>query len=237
MKHSLSLLASLLFVYSISSYADTPVTSDIGKLSGNLAFTSNYVWRGISQTNNGPAIQGGLTYTLNNGLYANLWGSNVKFGTATLEVDPSIGYGQTLANGIGYDVGLTRYTYPKSGQTNYDYNEAHITGSYSIFNGTIAYSNNASNSGGNGTYYTAGVAYNLPATYIFNLENVNIGGSIGHYTLAPVAGKSYNDYRVSISKKLTQKVKLELAWTSTNGKNNAYPLDRDHLLATLLADL
>lgn len=47
-------------------------------LKANVALTSNYYFRGISQTNNGPAIQGGFDYTyVPWSLYAGVWGSNV----------------------------------------------------------------------------------------------------------------------------------------------------------------
>lgn len=52
--------------------------------SGNVALTTNYMFRGVSQTGNGPAVQGGFNYTytpLN--LYAGIWGSNVDSSSGT----------------------------------------------------------------------------------------------------------------------------------------------------------
>ena len=50
-----------------------------GEWSGNVAMTSDYTWRGVSQSNEDPAIQGGFDYA--NGLfYAGTWASNVDFG-------------------------------------------------------------------------------------------------------------------------------------------------------------
>ena len=47
-------------------------------VSANVAFTSDYVWRGMTQSD-GPAIQGGFDYEADGGFYAGIWGSNVNF--------------------------------------------------------------------------------------------------------------------------------------------------------------
>ena len=49
------------------------------QVSGNAALTSDYVWRGSSQTREEPAVQAGLKYAHPSGLYASVWGSNVRF--------------------------------------------------------------------------------------------------------------------------------------------------------------
>ncbi|MGA1561914.1 MAG: TorF family putative porin, partial [Gammaproteobacteria bacterium] len=55
--------------------------ADIGggfDLSGNMALTSNYIWRGVSQSDDDPAIQGGLDLAHESGVYAGVWASNVE---------------------------------------------------------------------------------------------------------------------------------------------------------------
>ena len=57
------------------------------EISGNVAIASDYVFRGISQTNNEAALQGGIDYSYDFGpaaVHAGIWGSNVKFTDATL---------------------------------------------------------------------------------------------------------------------------------------------------------
>src|SRR5262245_2646296 len=61
----------------------TPAFAD-SSFSGNVALTSDYVFRGISQTQGDPAIQGGFDFTTNVGnapFYAGAWASNVDFGS------------------------------------------------------------------------------------------------------------------------------------------------------------
>ena len=62
-------------------------------ITGNVAFTTNSMFRGVSQTNNNPAIQGGLDYVHPLGFYLGVWGSNVDLGIGTsMELDYKGGF-------------------------------------------------------------------------------------------------------------------------------------------------
>jgi uncharacterized protein (TIGR02001 family) len=84
--------------------------------SANVALTSDYYVRGLSQNWHRPALQGGFDVEHSSGFYAGVWGSNVSpntFPDASLEVDLYAGYGGEFGDsGIGYSVGLIGYTYP-----------------------------------------------------------------------------------------------------------------------------
>lgn len=80
--------------------------------SGNVAITTDYVFRGISQTNSNPAIQGGFDYAAPIGLYVGTWASNVSFGGG-IEMDWYGGFANEVA-GFSYDLGVIYYAYPKS---------------------------------------------------------------------------------------------------------------------------
>jgi uncharacterized protein (TIGR02001 family) len=74
-----TLIAACLGTASLALAEDSPHS-----LKANVALTSNYFFRGVSQTNNGPAVQGGFDYTYTPlGLYAGVWGSNVDSSSAT----------------------------------------------------------------------------------------------------------------------------------------------------------
>src|SRR3989344_808895 len=80
---------------------------------GNIALTSDYVSRGVSYSDNDPAVQGGLDWSHGLGFYAGVWGSNVSFGTpAHVELDVYTGITRPMASGLGWDSGLAYYTYP-----------------------------------------------------------------------------------------------------------------------------
>jgi len=84
---------------------------------GQVAFTTDYVWRGLSQTDGRPAVQGELTLEHRSGLYVGIWGSNVDFDVdgadtnAHLELDYYVGFANQFA-GIDYDFGYIAYRYP-----------------------------------------------------------------------------------------------------------------------------
>ncbi|MBE0616861.1 MAG: hypothetical protein IH608_02885, partial [Proteobacteria bacterium] len=78
--------------------------------SGNVAMTSDYVFRGISQTDSNPAIQGGFDYASPVGLYVGTWASNVAFG-GNIEMDWYGGFSNEVA-GFSYDLGVIYYAYP-----------------------------------------------------------------------------------------------------------------------------
>ena len=99
-------------------------------LTGNVGVFSEYVFRGLSQTNQKPALQGGFDYTHSSGIYAGVWASNVSWisdpcnltanqvamrgcPSASLEIDTYFGYKNTFGTSDWtYDVGFLRYNYP-----------------------------------------------------------------------------------------------------------------------------
>ena len=91
--------------------AMTGAASAEASFSGNVALTSDYVFRGISQSDSDIAIQGGLDYT--NGIfYAGTWGSSIDFGLdGTVEVDVYGGVKPTLGP-VTFDLGVVGYLYP-----------------------------------------------------------------------------------------------------------------------------
>jgi uncharacterized protein (TIGR02001 family) len=95
-----------------------------GEITGSVALTSDYVFRGVTQTLNEPAIQGSLDYT-NESFYAGVWGSNVDFGVdESIEIDVYAGVRPTLGP-VSFDFGIVGYFYPGSTDVfgEYDYIE------------------------------------------------------------------------------------------------------------------
>jgi len=95
--------------------------------SANMSLTSNYIWRGMTQTDNAPAIQGGVDFGYN-GFYLGTWGSNISWTNddeSSMELDVYAGYASNFA-GIDYDIGYIRYAYPKV-QDEYNFDEAYIS--------------------------------------------------------------------------------------------------------------
>jgi len=105
-------------------------------LSGNLAIGSDYRFRGFSQTDYQPTVQGGVDFTHKSGFYLGNWNSNVSsnlYNGAPIEMDFYGGW-KTSFEGFGLDVGVIYYYYPGTGEYNPDFEaknfEAYIGGSY-----------------------------------------------------------------------------------------------------------
>lgn len=205
-------------------------------LSGTFDLTSNYIFRGVSQSANLPAVQGGLTYSFPIGLYLNAWGSNVRFpGTdASVELDTIIGWGGKLFHDeLSWDVNADRYNYP--GERHLNYNEINTLFNYKFLQLGVSYSGNIYNTHQTGIYYNGGINYDVPPQYIFNVEDVNFTALMGHNSLPRAAGNSYNDYQVGLSKKF--RIYTVLAqWISTNGRQHISPYNSTTYIATITAE-
>lgn len=255
MKKALTLASIFLALSPLAVYAAADSSADVGtpsdqskspattnedkfpgidQLSGTFDVTSNYIFRGISQSSNYPAFQGGLTYSLPFGFYVNTWGSNVSFtGTkASVELDTVAGIAGDIKDDLSYNLSYSRYNYP--GAQYLAYNELIGVLNYKFLQATIGYSANIYATHKSGIYYNAGINYDVPAKYVFNIEDINFQALFGHDSLPRAAGNSYNDYLVSISKTI-KAYTFTIAWTDTNGRQHNPPYDGSQFIGTIAA--
>ena len=163
-------------------------------VSGNAGITSNYMWRGMTQTDNELAISAGFDAESETGLYAGVWGSNVNFGDeADNEIDVYAGY-TFDALGLSYDVGYIAYLYPDADVKNYDFAEAYLSVGYGPASVTYSYQvHDSADSYGNGSNYTS-VDYELP---VGNVYSASV--HFGYYDIdGPV--EAQEDYGVTIGR-------------------------------------
>jgi uncharacterized protein (TIGR02001 family) len=125
-------LAALMITVGSTSIAQKK-SSIPGNFSANVALTSEYLFRGLSQTDDAPAIQGGFDYEIQVGgpvaLYLGTWASNVDFNEpgavdgATVEIDLYGGLkGKVGRSGFSWEAGLVYYSYPGAASgLDYDY--------------------------------------------------------------------------------------------------------------------
>ncbi len=186
-------------------------------LSGNVTLTSDYVWRGLGQSANGAAIQGGMDWNHGSGFYIGLWGSSINFETeddrASLELDIYTGFGGNFTENFSYDVNLTAYTYPDS-NSDLDYHFWEIGGSLAYdfqvlsLDGGIFYSPETFGEGGQTLYYKTGVGIPLPAGF-------SLAGTLGYYTYDDDSDLDYLHYDVGVSYEIAG-LSLNLLYTDTD---------------------
>lgn len=130
-------LACAAAALALMSAAGSASAQDIG-ISANIAATTDYVFRGFSQTSEDYAIQGGVDFTFGDNLYTGVWASNVDFGDDTdVEADIYGGY-RTEAAGLALDVGVIGYLYVDAPNgADYDYFEVKAAASRAVGPATV----------------------------------------------------------------------------------------------------
>lgn len=187
MKYATSLILLTLLAF--------PVVAD---LDYTVNLTSDYTFRGVSQTFGDPAIQGSIDYSRGN-FFVGTFVSNVKLiphdGVRT-EWTHYAGYTTSVS---GHDVTGTviRYTYPRSGPgVHYNYTEYLID---AVVNDNVSlsfgYSDDAYNTDGTGVYY--GINYTKDVG-----NDVTFDSSLSWYDLSDAFGGSYNTWKIGVSKEL-----------------------------------
>ena len=176
------------------------------ELSANAGVASNYIWRGVTQTNDQAAGWGGIDYGHDSGLYAGTWVSNVAFGTETgggYEMDVYAGFAGE-AGGLGYDIGVITYQYPVAPSTNFT--EVYASGTFSLVTVGVAYTADAA-SGNENAPFDSGDLY-VNASVDFGAGDSDISVYAGSYMFdcdgtsgAEACGEvDYSHFGASISK-------------------------------------
>jgi uncharacterized protein (TIGR02001 family) len=174
------------------------------QVTGNLGLTSDYRFRGISQTQNAPAVQGGLDYTHSSGFYVGNWNSSVSSQMYTngsgVESDLYAGFKKDIYKGLTLDVGSYNYFYPRATNntsTNFDTNELFAGLGYGPV--SVKYSQSLSNYFGtanskNSQYFQADFAQ--PLVYIS--KNLSLLAHVGRTEVNNNSSLNYTDYNVGL---------------------------------------
>jgi uncharacterized protein (TIGR02001 family) len=171
-------------------------TAAQAEITGNLSLNSDYRFRGISQTMENAAFQGGIDFNHKSGLYIGNWNSNVSAdqyaGTSGLESDIYAGF-RTEIGKVGVDVGVLRYTY--AGANNFNTTEAYVGAGV----GPISAKFSQSTTDYFGTADSKGTRY-----YEVNLAQavgpVTVVAHAGYTDVANQSANDYKDYNVGITK-------------------------------------
>jgi uncharacterized protein (TIGR02001 family) len=158
--------------------------------------TSDYDFRGLTQTDKDPAFQLGATYAFENGFYAGVWGSNVDFGAGdpNVELDYSVGFtGGDASETFGYDIGAVYYTYVNAGSGNTL--EVYAGLSKDWFSAKLWIAPEVANSSDSAVYVEANAAYPLPQD--FQLLG-HVGYSFGDFWKNNAS--EYTDYSIGVGK-------------------------------------
>ncbi|TDP62587.1 TorF family putative porin [Roseateles toxinivorans] len=199
MKH---ILVALLGALTVSAMPTMVQAQDASPLTFNVSVTTDYRYRGISQTRLKPAMQGGADYDLGNGFYVGTWASTIKWikdggGDGNLEVDVYGGYKTELSKGLNLDVGVLTYIYP-SNKLNPSANTTELYGALSFGVVTAKYSHSVTNLFGFADSKQSGYL-DLSATLDLG-DGFTLTPHIGHQSVKNLSSASYTDYALTLTK-------------------------------------
>lgn len=140
MKYAFLLSAAMLACTALPVAAQEADPPKAITVSGSVALVSDYRFRGVSQSDEELAVQGGLTVSHESGLYVGTWASNLAgwgtFGGSNTELDLIGGFKTEISEGVSLDVGLTWYMYP-GGASKTDFAEPYVKVSGSLGPATL----------------------------------------------------------------------------------------------------
>lgn len=189
----------------VSAFASSIATAE---LSYNVGLASEYSYRGISQSDNGPALSGGIDFSHESGLYLGTWASTITwledagaYTDSQVEIDLYGGYKFEVAPDLGLDVGVLRYQYPGDKTVGLaaspNTTEVYVAGTYKML--TVKYSHSTTNlfgwanSKGSG-YLEANASFEITDGYNLDLH-------AGMQDVADqVPSQDYTDYKIGVSK-------------------------------------
>ncbi|EGF31101.1 hypothetical protein IMCC9480_368 [Oxalobacteraceae bacterium IMCC9480] len=195
------------------------------ELSFNAALSSDYRYRGISQSRLKPAISAGADFVNNpTGFYVGTWASSIKWikdagGKGDIELDIYGGKRGEIVKDVSYDVGVLTYVYP-SNNLGTSANTTEIYGQVGYGPGYVKYSHSVTNLFGfadskNSGYLDIGANIDVAEGTVLNLH-------VGHQSVKNNSYSSYTDYKVGVTKDFGF-LSGSLAVIGTDAKTGAYP--------------
>jgi uncharacterized protein (TIGR02001 family) len=222
-----SSVVAALSVPAIAFAEDAPAATP-SPFTGNVTLASEYIYRGIGQTNRKPAVQGGFDYAHPSGFYVGTWGSSISWlgdagmGSYNMEWDIYGGYKTEVAKDLTLDVGGLEYYYPGQRAVGMDGspnpNTFEVYGALTYKWITAKYSHSTTN--------LFGFADSKNSGYLDIAGNLDLGNGysaqahVGHQTVKNFGDASYSDYKFGITKDLGVGA-LGVAFWGSNAKGDA----------------
>ncbi len=196
-------------------------------VTGSLAITSDYLFRGLTQTNRKPALQGSLQYDHTSGFYAGVWGSSISWlsdyegVSSSIELDLYAGFKGGFGEGWTYDVGVLRYQYPgqfPDGFTSPNTTEVYASIGWKTLSAKYWYATtNAFGFTDSEKSDYIEVNWNQPFADIWTFN-----AHAGHQTIDGLSDADYTDYKVGVTVTLPHAFSLAAAYSDTDAKESVY---------------
>ncbi len=200
-----------------------------GPFTANIALTSDYRFRGQSQSQGELAVSGGIDYTGDSGFFAGVWASNVDFNDAAdtyLEVDLYAGFTGALSDNTTGTIKAVYYWYPTAdylpGANEYDYFEliGSVAHDFGGFSGTleVAWSPDYFFESGSSVELAGGLSVPIADNFWVFDGGVSASGRLGYQWIddnATFGTPDYAFYDIGVSAKISN-VTLDVRWVDTD---------------------
>lgn len=209
-------------------------TAAHAQLSVNAGLVSDYRFRGVSQSNTGAAVQGGIDYAHSSGLYVGNWNSSISsawkgFDSSGAQSDLYAGWKKDVYRGLTVDVGSYNYFFlGKDNSTDSRFNTQELYAGLGYGPVSVKYSQSLSNYFGinnsvGTTYMQADVKQSLGAVSK-SLQDLSVVAHYGQTAVANNKNFSYNDINVGVSYALTPGWDLGVRYYTNTSASNALGL-------------
>lgn len=230
-RNTLAALA-LLSLIPAAQAADAPSAADAASpysLTANVTLASQYRYRGLMQTNNQPAIQGGFDLAHASGFYLGNWSSSISWlndsnsgVSAPVEMDFYGGYKGNLTDKVPVDLGVLQYYYPgdyPSGYTSPDTTELYAGIGYGpvMFKYSLALTNLFGFADSKYSQY-----FDLSGNFDTGIWGLVLNAHAGRQIVRNVDNGSYTDWKLGLTKDFGQGLSVSLAYLDTNADRAVY---------------
>lgn len=207
---------STLIALSLAATVSSAVQAQ--EVTGNVALASDYIFRGVTQTDSGPAISGGFDIA-GEGFYAGVWGSSVDFrDDTTMELDLYGGF-TTSAGGFDFDFGGIYYAYPDSPDAAGDQNFLELYAGIARALGEVSWDAKLSYSPD--FYLESGPAIYLETGLGTELApGLSVDARIGVSRFDDVPASDYEDYQLGLSGTVFDNVGWDLRYHTVSGNGD-----------------
>ena len=232
-----AIAAAISGLFAPAAFAQATPAPEASPVTANVTVVNDYRFRGISQSNFKPAIQGGFDYAHESGIYIGSWNSSISWisdlspgASAPIEMNFYGGFKKELiAPGFASDIGVYQYAYPTAGKLtilNPNTTEIYAAQNFTagpltgFLNFSYAVTNTFGNANSAGSYYP-----DLTMNYDTGIMGIALNAHVGYQYIAGSPGGvsnsntySYTDWKIGLTKDFGGGLSGAIAYIDTNAK-------------------
>ena len=238
-----AIAAAISGLFAPAAFAQATPAPEASPVTANVTVVSDYRFRGISQSNQKPAIQGGFDYAHESGLYIGNWNSSISWVgdlnpgvSAPIEMNFYGGFKKELiAPGFASDIGVYQYAYPTVGSftamVNPNTTEIYAAQNFTAgpVTGFVKFSYAVTNAFGtansSGSYYP-----DLTVNYDTGIWGIGLNAHVGYQYIAGNNASgisnsslgSFTDWKIGLTKDFGGGLSGAVAWIDTNAVKTSY---------------